>query len=54
MSRYHASFYFPLKIALYFNGDIRKCSLTYLPKKEVLEKPRMAEISLIDLLVERR
>jgi len=42
------------KLCLYFKGDTWKCSLTYLPKKEVLEKPRIADISLTDLLVERR
>ena len=43
-----------LKLSRYFSGDMWRCSLTYFPKKEVLEKPRMPEISLIDFVVERR
>ena len=46
-------FYF-LKLSRYFSGDMWRCSRTYFPKKEVLEKPRMPEISLIDFVVERR
>ncbi len=43
-----------LKLSRYFSGDMWRCSRTYFPKKEVLEKPRMPEISLIDFVVERR
>lgn len=52
-SCFYQHFYFR-KLSLYFNGDMWRCSLTYLPKNEVLEKPRMPEISLIDFVVERR
>ena len=43
-----------LSFSRYFRGEVWRCSLTYLPKKEVLEKPRIPEISFIDLLVDRR
>lgn len=43
-----------LKLSRYFSGDMWRCSLTYFPKKEVLEKPRIPEISLIDFVLERR
>ena len=43
-----------LRFSRYFRGEVCRCSLTYLPKKEVFEKPRMPEISFIDLFVERK
>ena len=46
--------YFFLTLSRYFSGDVCRCSLTYLPKNEVLEKPKMHDTSLIDMEVERR
>lgn len=53
-TRYTIDDFYFLKLSRYFSGDMWRCSLTYFPKKEVLEKPKMPEISLIDFVLERR
>lgn len=53
-TRYTIDDFYFLKLSRYFSGDMWRCSLTYFPKKEVLEKPRIPEISLIDFVLERR
>ena len=53
-TRYTIDDFYFLKLSRYFSGDMWRCSLTYFPKKEVLEKPKIPEISLIDFVLERR